>query len=530
MLQIRLTARLARDKSLFTALAISLVLFLLLLIEPLGSGNAVLHSMALDLVRYGRLPYIGTWDNNFPGIVLLQAVGIMLLGESNVSFRIFDILIQLFFVTFLFKFLSRWLKPHAAALTAVFYAAYYIGGDTYLYGQQDGYGMMMVLVGASMILSRKNVMVASLVRISIGGSITGFSLLMRPTFLLFIGILGVYIFLRTDIPSIISRISRLFLFSAFALLPMAAFLFYYSTIPGGLETFYNSTIRFNLDLYTKLGGASFWIEIFRSGLMIPLAVAAIALKDIKRSEIFRIMPSKKDIGLFMALVVAGLFIVIFMGKYWRYHFAPFYIALILFSAVGVERLMLRMNEELRRHYVMVGCILLSTFIAYNPITPIAFALGLLEHSDPFQKADEVRRPDPLYGAKPEWALLAYLEKPENRSGAIEYCGFDPYLRLDLHRPFVGRYTTFHALAFRTDATNIGPPHYTDYQRKWQADYIRLLEQAKPRFIILGRGMPFWYIRDIYTDCLHYVPGFDSLFFSEYRYDTAFGGFQVYHSK
>jgi hypothetical protein len=517
------------QKPLLVALAISFVLFLLLLIEPLGSGNAVLHSMALDLTHYGRFPYIGSWDNNFPGIVFFHAIGILALGGSAVEFRIFDILIQLFFVTFLFKFLSRWLKPHAAALTAVLYAAYYIGGDTYLYGQQDGYGMMLVLVGASMIIPRKNVIVASLIRISIGGLITGFSLLMRPTFLLFIGILGVYIFLRTDILTIISRTSRLFLFSVFALLPMAAFLFFYSTIPGGLETFYNSTIRFNLDLYTKLGGASFWIEIFRSGLMIPLAIAAIALKDNKLSEIFRIMPSKKEIGLFMGFVFAGLFIVIFMGKYWRYHFAPFYIALIPFSAIGIERVMLRVSEVLRRHYVMVGCVFLSTFIAYNPITPITFALGLLEHSDPFQKAEEVRRPEPLVGAKPERALLAYLEKPENQSGAIEYCGFEPYFRLDLHRPFVGRYTTFHALAFRTDATNVGPPHYTDYQRKWQTDYVTILEQTTPRFIVLGRGMNFWYIRDIYSDCLRYLPGFDSFFKSNYRYDTAFGGFQVYRS-
>ncbi|MFI5200841.1 MAG: ArnT family glycosyltransferase [Candidatus Kapaibacterium sp.] len=526
MLQPRRTARHSENKFLITVLAISLAFFLLVLIEPLGSSNAVLHSMALDLVRYGRFPYIGSWDNNFPGIAFLHAIGIVLFGESKVTFRIFDILIELLFVAFLFKFLSRWLQPHAATLAAVLYAAYYVATSN-IYGTQDPYGMMLVLVGTAMILPRKNEIGVSLARIAAGGLFAGLSFLMRPTFVLFIGILGLYILLQTDFPSILSRISRLFLFAVFAMIPSAALLFYYSTIPGGVDTLYTSTIRFNLDLYTKLGGVSFWIEILRSGLMIPLAIAAIVFKAIKQPEIFKTPPSKKEAGLFIAFVAAGLFIVLYMGKYWRYHFAPFYMALIPFSAVGIERVMLRVRDELRRHYVMLGCVLFSTFIAYNPIGPIAFALGLLEHSNPFQTADEARRPSPLYGAKPEHALLAYLEKPENQSGGIEYCGFDPYLRLDLHRPFVGRYTTFHALAFRTDATKIGPPHYTDYQRKWQTDYVRLLEQAKPRFIVLGREMPFWYIHDIYTDCLRYLPGFDSFFQSNYRYDTAFGGFQVY---
>ncbi|HET6402081.1 MAG TPA: hypothetical protein VFH95_11875 [Candidatus Kapabacteria bacterium] len=526
MLQSRRISRLTDDKPLFVSLAISLGIFLIIILEPLGSANAVIHSMALDWVRYGRVPYIGSWDNNFPGIVFVHAIGIVLLGESGVSFRIFDILIEFFFVFFFFKFLSRWLQPHAAALAVVFYSAYYVATSS-IYGSQDPYGMMLVFVGTAMILPRKNETGASLVRIAAGGLIAGLSFLMRPTFLLFIGILGLYILLQTDFPSILSRISRVLLFAVFAMIPTAVLLLFYNTIPGGVDTLYNSIIRFNLDLYTKLGGISYLIEILRSGLMIPLAIAAIVFKAIKQSEIFKTPPSKKEIGLFIAFVVAGLFIVIYMGKFWRSHFAPFYMALIPFSAVGIECVRLRVRDALHRHYVMLGCVLLSTFIAYNPLGPVTFALGLLELTNPFRAADEARRPDPLSGAKPEHALLAYLEKPENQSGAIEYCGFDPYLRLDLNRPFVSRYTTFHALAFRADYTNVGTPHYTDYQRKWQAEYVRQLDQAKPRFIILGRGMSFWYIHDIYSDCLRYLPGFDSFFQSNYRYDTAFGGFQVY---
>lgn len=104
-----------------------------------------------------------------------------------------------------------------------------------------------------------------ILRIIVAGLITGLSLLMRPTFLLFIGILGLYIVFLTNRLSVFSRVSRLLLFTACAMVPMAALLFYYSTVPGGLETFYTSTIRFNLDVYTMLSGGNLWIEILRSG-------------------------------------------------------------------------------------------------------------------------------------------------------------------------------------------------------------------------------------------------------------------------
>jgi len=529
MLHSKLTCQHESNRSLIAALAISFALFLLVLVEPLGADNAVLHSMALDLVRYGRLPYIGTWDNNFPGIVFLHAIGIRLLGESGISFRIFDILIQLLFVAFLFNFLLRWLKPHTAALAGVMYAAYYVSGGTYLFGQQDGYGMMLVLMGTSLIIPKSQGKDINAAQIAVGGMISGLPLLMRPTFALYIGILGIYVLFQTDKRSIIIRLLRSALFTVAALLPIAALIYFYSSIPGGLEAFYTSTIRFNLDVYTKLAGGTLWIEVFRSGLLIPLAIWAIFLNGGERSELIIKDHQKKEILLLASFIGAGLFIVFFMGKYWRYQFAPFYIAMIPFSAVGIERLMIRAQEGLRRHYVMVISVLLSTFIAYNPIAPMAFALGLIEHSDPFQKADEARRPSPLFGAKPEHDLIAYIERPENRSGAIEICGFDPYLRLNLNRPFVGPYATFHALAFRTDATNLGFPHYTDYQRKWQTDYVALLEKSKPRFIILGRHQSFWYIHDIYDDCLRYIPGFDTMLNLNYRFDTAFGGFQVYRS-
>ncbi len=526
MTEQRRNRRFSFDIFLFATLAISLALFVLVAIEPIGADNAVLHSMALDLTRYGRIPYLGTWDNNFPGIIFLHGIGILLFGESNLGFRIFDIVIQLAFIVFLYYFLLRWLRPHSAALASVLYAAYYVSGSTYLYGQQDGYGMMLVLIGASFLVgidrSKK-----FWLRIGAAGFISGISVLMRPTFLLYLALLGFYLLWDENGKLKMKCVLHSVFLILSGLAPIALLLLFYAEIPNGLEAFYTSTIRFNLDLYTKLTGGSFGIEIYRSGLMIPLAVAGVALKGQYDDDIFSRVPHKKDLLLFLSFIVTGLLVAVLMGKFWRYQFAPFYIVLIPFSAVGIERVIRRTKDELKQHFAMLACVLFSTFIGYNPIAPVAFSLGLLKHIDPFEAADEARRRNPLSGAKPEHALVDFLNRPQNRSATISFAGFDPYLRLDLARPFVGRFFNYHAIAFRTDRTNVGIPHYTEYQREWQQVYLHNLETVEPRFIILGRHQPFWYIRDVYDDCLHFIPGFDHFFQSNYRYDTSFGGFQVY---
>ncbi len=510
-------------------LGIALVLLIPIMTEPFGADNAVLHSMALDWVRISKVPYIGSWDNNFPGIIYVHALSILLFGPSDVGFRLFDILIELAFAGFLYRFLLRWLKPHTAALASVLYIAYYVSAGPDLYGKQDAYGMMAVLVGASFVLSAQDGGVRKWPSLIAGGIVSGIALLMRPTFLLYTGIIFLYIAWLAERRFSIRSISKALLFGTASLVPSLCVVAYYATIPDGLARVYDSVIRFNLNVYTNLGSTSkFWWELVRTGLMIPLALYAIS--SLKRFSAFLARRATRNEQILYGVFIAGAIgIVVLMGKYYRYHLAPFFILVVPLTAVALELAISYARTEVRKHVAMLAAVFFCSFVAYNPTAPLAFSLGLLTHKNPFHAADAARRPDTLFGAKPELALRQYLELPGNRQGAIEICSFEPFLRyhLQLVRPIVGPYTTFHALAFRTDGTRIGPPHYTAYQRVWQRTYLDTLRAAKPHFIILARNMPFWYIHDVYDDCLHYLPGFDSLLSASYRYDTTIGGFQVF---
>jgi hypothetical protein len=520
--------KLTFDKNLLAVLGISAMLLILVAVEPFGADNAVLHSMAIDLVKFGKVPYVGSWDNNFPGIIYIHALSILIFGTSDVGYRLFDICIELAFSGFLYRFLIRWLEPEAASLAAVLYVAYYVSASVDLYGKQDAYGTMAMLVGLSFILAPGGGISQKWMGIIAGGVISGIAILMRPTFLLYIGLLVPYIVWLSEGRLSFRCAANGLLFFVASLIPVFCVVAYYALIPKGLTALYDAVIRFNLDVYAKLGTTSkFWWEILRSGLMIPLALFAILASRRDRAFLAR-RPNLNEKVLYVAFILSALGIVVLMGKYYRYHLAPFYILMVPLSAAGLEMLISFAKTKAQQRIAILVGLLFCSFIGYNPTAPLAFARGLLTRHDPFVSADNARRTDTLFGAIPELALREYLNKPENREGAVEICSFSPFLRyhLQLQRHIAGPYITFHALAFRTDATRIGVPHYTSYQLAWQKAYLDTLCAVKPHFIILARRMPFWYIRDVYDDCLHYLPGFDSLISSSYSQDTTFGGFQV----
>src|SRR5687768_4732197 len=67
-------------------LLIALPLFVPSLFVPMSSDNSIYQSMAYDLLQFGRMPYLGSWDQNFPGIVAIHAVVLAIFGGSDLAF------------------------------------------------------------------------------------------------------------------------------------------------------------------------------------------------------------------------------------------------------------------------------------------------------------------------------------------------------------------------------------------------------------------------------------------------------------
>ncbi len=498
-------------------------------VKPLGFDNAMYQAMAVDLYRFGKVPYIGSWDQNFPGIIYIHYLAILLFGSSDFSIRIFDTIIQILFTGFLYRFWSRWLRPGTAALTAILYIAYYTSADGHrMLAERDVYAGMVVILSVWLVMKAREHASAPWAWIVAAGLAGGFGIVLRPTGIIPIAIIGLSILLTDDLRINWLHWTRSLLYVLASLIPIGLVLAYYTDIPGGLEAFYLATIRWNLDLYAKLdnGLTLLALQFARRAFLVPIVIYAL----IKRREIKQFLIralSRKELIVYIALTVASLGIALIMRKYFDYHFAPFYMLLMPLAAFGIELIASQFRCPLAHHYAILVGVYCATFLAFIPKAPFAFGLALTMEQNPVEFTSDAQFPDPNWGAKSERAVRQFLSKPENRVGSVEICSFIPYLQLHLGREHVGKYIQLLALAYRLNPDDVSPPRYTDYQLRWQHEYVDAIRTKQPRFIVLTRNTHFGYVDDVYYDLLRYIPGFDSVLGTYYRYDTAFGGYQVF---
>jgi len=506
-----------RDKTLWVVTLLSLIILAPVLIEPLSFDSAIYQTLAIDMVHRGFIPYIQSFDQNFPGIVYLHCFEILLLGPSDLSLRLFDIALQLSFIIFLYRYLSKWMTSKTAALSSVLYALYYVSAGSGVYGQRDVYIFMATVVGFSLIFTTRTPW-----RIIFAGVVIGFTILIRPTSLLFLALASVFLMFDDDLK--VRYLGEAVLIGIIGLLPMSLFLLYITQFPDGLKEFYDFAIRFNLDVYGRIADPShrLW-EILRSSFIIIFAlVGALSSQSIPKER----MLTRNQKLVYIISVVSFLLIVAVQGKFFRYHLAPFFMLLIPVAGMGIKSVTDMIRTPVKRHYAILACLALCSLVRFNPTSSLAFGLAILEHEPPFQRTYDAVYTDSLFGPREESAIKDYFRQQRNSEGIVEICSLDPTLRLHLNRKYASGFPTLHTLSTAARFNRIGLPVYTNYQLLWQRRYIDTLRTVKPRFIIIADGMNFWTVRN-FNAFLHGLNGFYGLINESYFLDTTIGGYKIY---
>src|SRR5947208_662325 len=125
-------------------LGICALIFSVTLTYPFNNDNALYAYMA-DLALHGRLPYISSWDQNFPGIIAIHAVQILISGHSQLAFHIFDVVLQLIGSVLLFKLGTRLYNHRAGMLAAILCALYYVQQGLWMSGERDTYVSVILI-------------------------------------------------------------------------------------------------------------------------------------------------------------------------------------------------------------------------------------------------------------------------------------------------------------------------------------------------------------------------------------------------
>src|ERR1039457_2901398 len=137
-----------------SALSICGVLLSLTFAFPFIEDNIPQAYIARRLL-HRELPYVGTWDQNYPGILVVHLLALFI-GPSAVAFHAVDVALQLFMVWILYSIGNRLGGKLAGLLAALLYTMYYVlNGAGDLVGQKDVFAAI-ALAGAVMVLIRSD--------------------------------------------------------------------------------------------------------------------------------------------------------------------------------------------------------------------------------------------------------------------------------------------------------------------------------------------------------------------------------------
>ena len=137
---------------LFSALT-QLVLFVPTLAYPFSVDNSVYQAMALEWIRFGRLPDVGSWDMNFPGIILIHAIAIFCFGNSEFGFRLLELGFHIATAVLLFAILRRVLQARVAFLCVFVMCVLSATDPGWGFGERDFFASAFTL-GATLLLYR----------------------------------------------------------------------------------------------------------------------------------------------------------------------------------------------------------------------------------------------------------------------------------------------------------------------------------------------------------------------------------------
>jgi len=512
-----LVQRKQKDLYLIGALILSSVLLAINLCFPMNLDNNIYQEMGMMLARFGKLPYLGSWDVNFPGIVYVHALAITLFGNNDIGFKIIDTLTRLVTVILLYRCTERLSTKPVAFLATAFYTLHYLSGYYWLTGQRDEFAVVFILLGALLILKYEGGARGNLIIILITVCLN-IAALFRPTYFLFL--LSGFIILV-----LIDRGKWRSILFATALTTVSLWLLVllpYFFIPGALKEVYLATIRFNLDLYVGLHNYFIPTVLFigsrRTLLLLSLLIF---IPPYKIKEKTLITPERWLLILFF---LSGMISLLSMRKYFSYHWEPVMTMAAAFSAVGVWKASSYLRNPILRTSIIVLGICLFAYRTYPWKLAESAIQAIKENESPTHRLYTILESDSLYGYRAQEQVINRINAVSSRNEVIECMVIDPGIRWRLNRDEATRFTRLLAVGMkRSDG------EYTDYQKRWQQEYMDSLNHIVPKHIILAKGpkVALDYIRNSPDSILNSLPGFDSFLVQHYILDTTVGGYTIY---
>jgi hypothetical protein len=463
------------SKGMTLTFLICALIFSCTLTYPFNNDNALYAYMA-DLALKGHPPYLGSWDQNFPGIIVVHAAQILVSGHSQLAFHCFDLVLQLIGSVLLLLLGTRLYDARAGILAAILASLYYVQQGLWMSGERDTYVSILLLAAFYFAFDRK--------RPSVVGLLCGMAFLFRPTYATY----ALIFFAWFSFAAVAARFPRapaqredgegtpplpLVAFSVGVLIPLVFFLVLYTVI-GGLKDFWDATILFNLKIYGGTGASfSLWEPVRFYAIAVVAAVFGVSyLWKRERTALY----------LWAALFMASVLSLLMLYRHSVYHYHPAMTLLLLLSAIG----WIRVADVIARKWSFARFVLPALVIFYFMFT--TFRGNTIQHVlldiakgniHSLQESYERYEPSPEFGVSVQTQVGDYLKNHTKANDTVQMFGPYSYPQYCAGLLTASRFQTLHAITMRGAGDTLQP-----FQKEWRSEYMRDMRRAKPRYFIV----------------------------------------------
>ena len=442
------------------------------------------------------LPYVGSFDQNFPGGAFIYALAIVLFGTSAFGFAVFDLIVQIT-TCWLIARLARKFDPLGVAslFAPIIYALTYIGLGVWDTGQRDCFVAPLLVLFATIVLSDKP-------KWSYAGLLIGVMLLIRPMIVL-AGIPALWILLSSQRENK-RKDFAVFAASSCALPALVAFLYLFTS---HLTQLYEATILFNLEVYSKYRAG---VSLRGSGAMTYILLIGILSLLLRRGD-------RKPLAfLFLLCFVAPLSTYI-QGQGDAHHLVPTYAIAAVLASVGLSNLVLL----LRRHLEIVLCVAIiavgASRLPWRLIVPwwqgasleSIYAMqtrGAMNLSDEMAAAQFIKQHSApvdhiqIFSMR-IWPYVLSGREASSRFQSDEHLVMQPFDSIPLSGIQVG----------------------------WRKEFMHDMAAEPPRYVLITNDDHIWTLPHGEPSTLQRkrFPEFDAWVSANYAIDTTIGSYEIY---
>lgn len=465
---------------------------LIALTLPWGFGfdHGFVQTVAWSALQ-GRQLYVEIWDTTFPGAILLQMAVIAIGGPSPLALRTFDWLMQIGSLYLIYSITRRYANAPAAALATVLYSITYISSGYYHTAQRDGFLTPFMLGGV--LAAWDYILKRSAASAAYFGALFGIVCLIRPTYAIVAGSLGIYLLVVSSMQgrSFVRSLLDLTLAGLLCALPVILFIVLYALI-GELETLAN-LLAYLSTIYTHLERSS-TRDVLLVALRYPPNILLVGATLFIFSPTLRQRP--QYFGALLVLLAACIIVRVVESKIYQYQFIPIYGVMSILAGIGLTDSLTWLTSRFRLLGTRAGWAIAGLLAMAVVAWPLFEVRHVLREAAGFgtslaQSVQEMRHADtPAYrkilaSSQDKAELARYLREHTASDDTILLWGPEPGLLYAAGRLSASRFidTKWLLCEERRYFEDCPPSEIHSLQARWKSEFLRDVKTRQPVYIV-----------------------------------------------